>query len=216
MLIALLGLGIDEDLHVVNALKSAAVTTANAAAALIFAVVAELNWAVVCSSPSARSSGTDRRASRPTTPRPGAALRRRDPRTPRRRPTRPAAAPRAPPTGRERCVVRRQPCHLDVSAGSAANGSPCDKQADFVGLGPCRSLSGDADERRSCRQRSMNSPAPSSPAPYHAPSRYESRAALRLPERRHPPRPWVTSTSARSSKKHSSPRTPSPSWNGSG
>ncbi len=57
MLIALLGLGIDEDLHVVNALKSAAVTTANAAAALIFAVVAELKWAVVCSSPSAGSSG---------------------------------------------------------------------------------------------------------------------------------------------------------------
>ena len=47
MLIALLGLGIDEDLQVVNALKNAAVTAANAAAALIFAVVAELNWAVV-------------------------------------------------------------------------------------------------------------------------------------------------------------------------
>lgn len=39
MLIALLGLGIDEDLRVVNALKNAAVTTANAAAALVFAAV---------------------------------------------------------------------------------------------------------------------------------------------------------------------------------
>jgi uncharacterized membrane protein YfcA len=46
MLIALLGLGIDEDLHVVNALKNAAVATA-AAAAFILAAVAKLNWAVV-------------------------------------------------------------------------------------------------------------------------------------------------------------------------
>ncbi len=47
MLIALLGLGIDEDLQVVNALKNATVTTANTAAALVFVAVAELDWTVV-------------------------------------------------------------------------------------------------------------------------------------------------------------------------
>ena len=47
ILIALLALGLDEDLQVVNALKNAAVTTANAAAALVFVVVADLDWTSV-------------------------------------------------------------------------------------------------------------------------------------------------------------------------
>ena len=47
LLIALLGLGTDEDLQVVNALKNAAVTASNAAAALVFAGVADLDWVVV-------------------------------------------------------------------------------------------------------------------------------------------------------------------------
>ena len=47
MLIALFGLGVDEDLQVVNALKNAAVTAANAAAAFVFIAVADLDWAVV-------------------------------------------------------------------------------------------------------------------------------------------------------------------------
>lgn len=47
LLIALLGLAVEEDLQVVNALKNAAVTAANAAAALVFVAVAELDWAAV-------------------------------------------------------------------------------------------------------------------------------------------------------------------------
>ncbi len=47
LLIALLGLGTGEELQVVNALKNAAVTAANAAAALVFAAVADLDWAIV-------------------------------------------------------------------------------------------------------------------------------------------------------------------------
>ncbi len=47
LLIALLGLAVEEDLQVVNALKNAAVTAANASAALVFAAVAELDWTVV-------------------------------------------------------------------------------------------------------------------------------------------------------------------------
>lgn len=47
ILIALLALGIDEQLQVVNALKNAAVTAANAAAAVVFVTVGDLDWAVV-------------------------------------------------------------------------------------------------------------------------------------------------------------------------
>lgn len=47
MLIALLGLGTGEDLQVVNALKNAAVTAANLAAAAVFVTVADPDWAVV-------------------------------------------------------------------------------------------------------------------------------------------------------------------------
>jgi uncharacterized membrane protein YfcA len=47
VLIALLALALDEDLQVVNALKNAAVTAANAAAALVFTAVADLDWAAV-------------------------------------------------------------------------------------------------------------------------------------------------------------------------
>ena len=47
ILIALLALGLDEDLQVVNALKNGAVTASNAAAAVVFAAVADLDWAVV-------------------------------------------------------------------------------------------------------------------------------------------------------------------------
>ena len=47
ILIALLALGTEENLQVVNGLKNAAVTAANTAAALVFAAVADLDWAVV-------------------------------------------------------------------------------------------------------------------------------------------------------------------------
>ncbi len=47
ILIALLAFGIDEQLQVVNALKNAAVTAANAAAAVVFVTVGDLHWAVV-------------------------------------------------------------------------------------------------------------------------------------------------------------------------
>lgn len=47
ILIAVLALGIEEDLQVVNALKNAAVTAANTAAALVFTAVADLDWTVV-------------------------------------------------------------------------------------------------------------------------------------------------------------------------
>ena len=47
MLIALLGLGVEDDLQVVNALKNATVTAANTAAALVFVTVAALDWTVV-------------------------------------------------------------------------------------------------------------------------------------------------------------------------
>jgi uncharacterized membrane protein YfcA len=47
ILIALLALGLDEQLQVVNALKNAAVTAANAAAAGVFVTVGDLDWAVV-------------------------------------------------------------------------------------------------------------------------------------------------------------------------
>ena len=47
ILIALLALGLDEDLQPVNALKNAAVTTSNAAAAVVFVILADLDWAVV-------------------------------------------------------------------------------------------------------------------------------------------------------------------------
>lgn len=47
ILIALLALGLDEDLQVVNAVKNAAVTASNAAAAVVFVVFADLDWAVV-------------------------------------------------------------------------------------------------------------------------------------------------------------------------
>lgn len=47
ILIALLALGAEEDLQVVNALKNAAVTAANTAAALVFTAVADLDWAIV-------------------------------------------------------------------------------------------------------------------------------------------------------------------------
>ena len=47
LLLALLGLAVEEDLQVANALKNAAVTAANAAAALVFAAVAELDPTVV-------------------------------------------------------------------------------------------------------------------------------------------------------------------------
>ncbi|MGC9668696.1 sulfite exporter TauE/SafE family protein [Planosporangium sp. 12N6] len=46
ILLALLALGIDDDLQVVNALKNAAVTAANLAAALVFLTVGHLNRAV--------------------------------------------------------------------------------------------------------------------------------------------------------------------------
>jgi uncharacterized membrane protein YfcA len=47
ILLALLALGVDEDLQVVNALKNAAVTAANLAAAVVFIAVGRLDWAVV-------------------------------------------------------------------------------------------------------------------------------------------------------------------------
>lgn len=47
ILIALLALGLEEDLQVINAVKNVAVTASNAAAAVVFAAFADLNWAVV-------------------------------------------------------------------------------------------------------------------------------------------------------------------------
>jgi uncharacterized membrane protein YfcA len=47
ILLVLLALGIDEDLQVVNALKNAAVTAANLAAALVFIAIGHLDWPVV-------------------------------------------------------------------------------------------------------------------------------------------------------------------------
>lgn len=47
ILIALLALSTEENLQVVNALKNAAVTASNTAAALVFVAVADLDWAVV-------------------------------------------------------------------------------------------------------------------------------------------------------------------------
>jgi uncharacterized membrane protein YfcA len=47
ILIALLGLGVDEDLQVANALKNATVTAANVAAAVVFVAVGHLDWPVV-------------------------------------------------------------------------------------------------------------------------------------------------------------------------
>jgi uncharacterized membrane protein YfcA len=47
ILLALLALGIEEDMQVVNALKNAAVAAANLAAALFFVVVGHLDWRVI-------------------------------------------------------------------------------------------------------------------------------------------------------------------------
>lgn len=47
ILIALLALSTEENLQVVNALKNAAVTASNTAAALVFAAAADLDWALV-------------------------------------------------------------------------------------------------------------------------------------------------------------------------
>jgi uncharacterized membrane protein YfcA len=47
ILLVLLALGIEEDLQVVNALKNAAVTAANLAAAVVFVTVGHLDWPVV-------------------------------------------------------------------------------------------------------------------------------------------------------------------------
>jgi uncharacterized protein len=47
ILVALLGLGGHDDLQTVNALKNAAVTAANCAAAVVFVAVGDLDWTVV-------------------------------------------------------------------------------------------------------------------------------------------------------------------------
>jgi uncharacterized membrane protein YfcA len=47
MMVAVLGLGLDIDLRIVNALKTLAVLAANLVAGLIFVVVADLDWAAI-------------------------------------------------------------------------------------------------------------------------------------------------------------------------
>jgi uncharacterized protein len=47
ILVALIALGVDEHLQVVNALKNVAVTAANLAAALVFVAVADIHWRAV-------------------------------------------------------------------------------------------------------------------------------------------------------------------------
>jgi uncharacterized membrane protein YfcA len=47
MMVAVLGLGLDLELRVVNALKTLALLAANLVATLVFVVVADLDWTVI-------------------------------------------------------------------------------------------------------------------------------------------------------------------------